>query len=81
MKWQKTDNDVVQFLINFFLIETIGHIAIYLLCMIFRFFGMPQLYQFMYSTPLVRHLTFTILLLIAIALSVVNIIAKRRHKK
>lgn len=78
MKWFKTNNEIVQFLINFFLIETLGHIAIYLICLLFRIFGMPQLYQFMYSSPLIHHITFTFFLLIAITLSVINIL---KHKK
>lgn len=78
MKWFKTNNEIVQFLINFFLIETLGHIAIYLICLLFRIFGMPQLYQFMYSSPLIHHITFTVFLIIAITLSVINIL---KHKK
>lgn len=81
MKWFKTDNEIVQFLINFFLIETLGHIAIYLICLLFRIFGMPQLYQFMYSTPLIHHITFTIFLIIAITLSVTNILRRRNETK
>jgi len=79
MKWFKTDNEIVQFLINFFLIETLGHIAIYLFCLLLRIFGMPQLYQFMYSSPLIHHITFSIFLLIAITLSVINIIKHRKQ--
>ena len=79
MRWFKTDNEIIQFLINFFLIETLGHIALYLVCLLFRIFGMPQLYHFMYATPLVRHITFTIFLLIAITLSVVNILRKKKQ--
>jgi hypothetical protein len=79
MKWFKTDNEIVQFLINFFLIETLGHIAIYLFCLLLRIFGMPQLYQFMYSSPLIHHITFTIFLLIAITLSVINILKRRKQ--
>jgi hypothetical protein len=40
---------------------------------------MPQLYQFMYSSPLIHHITFTIFLLIAITLSVINILKRRKQ--
>ncbi len=78
-KWFKTDNEILQFLINFFLIEILGHIAIYLVCLLFRIFGMPQLYLFMYSSPLIHHITFTLFLLIAITLSVMNILQRRKE--
>ena len=78
MKWFKTDNEVLQFLINFFLIETIGQLAIFFVCFIFRFFGMPQVYFFMRTTPLVHHIVFTVLLLVAIGISIYNILRKRK---
>jgi hypothetical protein len=77
MKWFKSDNEVLQFLINFFLIETVGQLAIFFVCLIFRFFGMPQVYFFMRTTPLARHIVFTVLLLIAIAVSIYSILRKR----
>ena len=78
MTWFKTDNEVLQFLINFFLIETIGQLAIFFVCFIFRFFGMPQVYFFMRTTPLVHHIVFTVLLLVAIGISIYNILRKRK---
>lgn len=80
MKWFKTDNDILQFLINFFLIETIGQLALFFVCFIFRFFGMPQVYFFVRSTPLIHHIVFTVLLLIAIGISVISILRKRKEQ-
>ena len=81
MKWFKNDNEILQFLINFFLIETIGQLALFFVCFIFRFFGMPQIYFFIRSTPLVHHIVFTVLLLIAIGVSVYGIIRKQKKQK
>ena len=80
MKWFRTDNEVLQFLINFFLIETVGQLAIFFVCIILRFFGMPQVYFFVRTTPLVHHIVFTVLLLIAIAVSIYSILRKRKRR-
>lgn len=80
MKWFKTNNEVLQFLINFFLIETVGQLAIFFVCIILRFFGMPQAYFFIHSTPLAHHIIFTVLLVIAIIVSVVSILRKQNSK-
>lgn len=77
-KWFKTDNEILQFLINFFLLEGIGLGIVTIFCYLLRFFGMPQVYFYYHSHPVIRHIIFTLLLLIAISISVFSIVQKKR---
>ena len=77
MRLYRTNNEIIIFLINFFLLQLVGRALIWLVLWIFRFFGMPQPYIWFQSIPNIRHWTFTILLIIAVAISVVRIIKKR----
>ncbi len=77
MKRINSDNEIVQFLINFFLIEVIGQAGVLLLQYLFRFFGMPWLYVFCRTTPHFHQLLFTVLLVVAMGISIVNILKRR----
>ena len=77
----RINNVIIQFLINFFFIEVLGQISVTLLGWIFRLFGMPQLYYFIHTTPHFHQIIFTILLLIAITISVVNILRIRNRQE
>ncbi len=81
MKLLRSDNEIIQFLINFFLLEVLGQAAVFVLQIVFRFFGMPQLYIFCHSTPHFKQILFTILLIIAVILSVVSILRDSRRRK
>lgn len=82
MKLPQNKNEIIQFLINFFLIEVVGQAAVFILQIIFRFFGMPQLYIFCHSTPHFKQILFTILLIIAVTISVVDILRNsQRHQE
>lgn len=78
MKLINNDNEIMQFLINFFLIEVIGQGIVLLLQLLLRFFGMPWLYVFCRTTPHFHQILFTVLLVIAVAISIVSIL---RHRK
>lgn len=79
MKLIKSENEIVQFLINFFLIEVIGQAAVLFLQYLFRFFGMPWLYVFCRTTPHFHKILFTVLLVVSMAISIVSIL--RRGKR
>ncbi len=80
MKLLQNNNEIIQFLINFFLLEVLGQAAVFILQIIFRFFGMPQLYIFCHSTPHFRQILFTVLLIIAIIISVASIL-RNSHRR
>ena len=80
MRLYRTNNEVVIFLINFFLLQLVGRVLIWLVLGIFRFFGMPQPYIWFHSIPNIRHWTFTVLLIIAVAISVVRILRKGKRR-
>ena len=82
MKLFRTDNELIVFLFNFFLLETIGGGLFLLFIRVIRFFGLPQLYYLYYSSENSRHWLFGILLLIAVAISLVRLqIKKQKIKK
>ncbi len=78
MKFLSSDNEVVQFLINFFLIEVVGQSVVFFLQFLFRLFGMPQLYVFCHTTPYFHQIVFTVLLVVAVAISVASILKRRK---
>ncbi len=79
MKLIKSENEIVQFLVNFFLIEVIGQAAVLFLQYLFRFFGMPWLYVFCRTTPHFHQILFTVLLVVSMTISIVSIL--RRGKR
>lgn len=78
MSFYRTHNEVVIFLINFFLLQLVGRAFIWLVLWTFRFFGMPQLYIWYHSIPNIHHWVFTGLLAIAVGISVWRIMRKEK---
>jgi len=79
MKLMNNNNEIVRFLVNFFLLEVIGQAAVLFLQYLFRFFGMPWLYVFCRTTPHFHKILFTVLLVVSMAISIVSIL--RRGKR
>ena len=71
-------NEVVVFLINLFLLETLGRLVVRAVIWLFRLFGMPQLYVAFHNTPNAGHWVSTVLLLVAVAISVTRVLKMRR---
>lgn len=70
-------NEILVFLINLFVIETVGHVVVAATLWTLRFFGMPQFYVYYHTHPAARHWLFTLLLLLAVAVSTARILKKK----
>ena len=76
---KKSKNEVVVFLINFFLLELAGRVLTLLVIWLFRWFGMPFLYNYYYSHPVVYKIIFTVILMVAVIISVYRILHKNKQ--
>ncbi len=74
----KTDNAIIAFLINFFLLECIGKIIFLVFIWTCRFFGMPGPYIYYSEHPIINPIIFTILLIVAVVVSIVQILKKKK---
>jgi len=77
----KTKNEILIFLINFFMLETAGRLVIMGIIHILRYMGLHQLYYLYYGHRESGHWLFTILLLIAVFISFIRILKKRKLYK
>ena len=73
----KSNNEIVQFLIHFFILEAVGNGLVVAVCWLFRLFGMPQLQAWCASTPHFHQVVFTLLLVLAMTLSIVKILKRK----
>lgn len=76
MKLVKTDNEVIIFLVNFFLLEAVGQLMFRGFMLLLRFFGMPQPYFWFHSDPLYSKILFTLLLAAAMGISIRRILKR-----
>ncbi len=74
----KTDNEILIFLINFFMLESVGRLLIMGIVHLLRYFGLHQLYYLYYGHANSGHWLFGILLLLAVIISFVRILRKRK---
>lgn len=75
----RSKNEVVVFLINFFLMELAGRLLTIAVIWIFRWFGMPFLYNYYYSHPVVYKVIFTVILIMAVGISVYRILHRNKQ--
>jgi len=75
----RSKNEVVVFLINFFLLELAGRVLTLSVIWLFRWFGMPFLYNYYYSHPVVYKIIFTVILMVAVIISVYRILHKNKQ--
>lgn len=78
---KREKNEIVIFLTNLFFMEIIGKVTVMAVIWIFRFFGMPQLYNLYYSNAKSPKWIFCTILLIATGISIIRIISKRHKNK
>lgn len=80
MRFYKDIDEVSFFIINFFLLQLVGKMMVKGILILFRFFGMPQLHNWYYSIPNASHWLSTLLLMIAVVVSIVRITRKNKRK-
>ncbi len=81
MNLYKDTGEVGRFLVHLFLLEAVGHAAVRAFIWLFRLFGMPQPYHFWHTTPNVSHWLSTLLLLLAVIVSIRHILAHRNDPR
>ena len=77
----KTDNEILIFLMNFFLLETLGKLVILSFIHVLRYFGLHQLYYLYYGHHDSPFWLFNVLLLTAVVISIWRILKKKCEKK
>lgn len=77
----KTDNEILLFVMNFFLLETVGKLLVLGFIHVLRYFGLHQLYYLYYGHHDSPFWLFTILLILAVAISFYRILKKRSEIK
>ncbi len=77
---RKRRNEIVIFLINVFFMEAIGKVAVIALIWVFRFFGMPQLYNLYYSNSRISKWVFCIILMVATGISIARIMRQAKNR-
>lgn len=81
MHFYKDIDEVTFFIINFFFLQVIGRMFVKGILLLFRFFGMPQLHNWFYSIPNATHWLSTLLLILAVVVSVGRITRKNKREK
>ena len=74
----KTDNEILLFVMNFFLLETVGKLIILGFIHLLRYFGLHQLYYLYYGHHDSPFWLFCLLLLTAVAVSFYRILKKKK---
>ena len=75
----KTDNEILIFVMNFFLLETVGKLLVLGLIHVLRYFGLHQPYYLYYGHHDSPFWLFNIMLLTAVAISFYRILKKRKN--
>ncbi|MCM1311678.1 MAG: hypothetical protein NC252_02095 [Roseburia sp.] len=74
-------NEIVIFLTNMFFMEIIGKSAVLAIIWLFRFFGMPQLYNLYYSDTRTPKWLFCIILMAVAGISVARIGRQTKNRR
>ena len=77
----KTDNEILIFIMNFFLLETVVKLLILGFIHVLRYFGLHQLYYLYYGHHDSPFWLFNALLLTAVVISISRILKKKRKMK
>ena len=81
MRLINKNNEVLVFLFNFFMLETVGRMLVLGLIHLLRYFGLHQLYYLYYGHSMSGHWLFAGLLVIALIISLVRLMKRRREIK
>ncbi len=75
----RTNNEILIFLMNFFLLETVGRLLVLGLIHALRFFGVIQPYYLHYGHRVSKLVLFTLMLLTAVGISFWRILRKKKR--
>ena len=81
MRLINRNNEVLVFLFNFFMLETVGRLLVLGLIHLLRYFGLHQLYYLYYGHRMSGHWLFAGLLVIALIISLGRLMKRRREIK
>ena len=73
-------NEVVIFLVNLFFLQVLGKLAVTLLMLLLRLFGMEQLVQAYYALPRHGYYTFCFFLALATIVSIVRLTKRQPNR-